>query len=520
MATLLGVDPARAKRVTFTEITRDAILEAFTHPRAIDLKLFDAQEARRILDRLVGYRISPILWRRVRPGLSAGRVQSVAVRLIVEREREIRAFVPGGVLERRRPAHARGRRAAVRRPARRDPRGASWPPSPDKKGVLLAAEADAATHAERLGRAGLPRRQRRAKERKRSPAAAVHDLDPAAGGRAQARVQRPQDDVGRPAPVRGHRPARRGHASGSSPTCGPTPSPSPTPRCARSPSWCKSEYGDGLRARRAPPVQDKRSRTRRRRTRRSGPTSAMRTPQRVARGARPRPAPPLHADLAAHGGDPDGRGPLQPGGRRHRGDGRATRTYGLRATGQTMIFDGFIRVYKEGRDEGPTRTPRRRCPSSPPSRSCACSRSCPSSTSRSRRPGSPRPRWSRRWRSSASAGPSTYASIIDTIQRPRVRHAWRTSGSGPTDVGEVVTDKLIEHFPDVVDVNFTAYMEKELDDIAEGRLRQGADARGVQRPVRARAREGRARVRALQEELDEDCPALPEGGARARPSSR
>ena len=93
VASLLGVDPEHAKRVTFTEITRDAILEAFRRPREIDLKLFDAQEARRVLDRLVGYKISPLLWRRVQPGLSAGRVQSVALRMIVEREREIRDFV-------------------------------------------------------------------------------------------------------------------------------------------------------------------------------------------------------------------------------------------------------------------------------------------------------------------------------------------------------------------------------------------------------------------------------------------
>src|SRR5438093_238545 len=95
VAEVLKVDPAAAKRVTFTEITRDAILEAFQSPRAIDLRLVEAQQARRILDRLVGYRLSPVLWKKVRPGLSAGRVQSVALRLIVDRDREIPAFVPG-----------------------------------------------------------------------------------------------------------------------------------------------------------------------------------------------------------------------------------------------------------------------------------------------------------------------------------------------------------------------------------------------------------------------------------------
>ncbi|MDL2253706.1 type I DNA topoisomerase [Ruminococcaceae bacterium OttesenSCG-928-I18] len=94
LAQILSLDVAEPNRVTFGEITKKGITEGMEHPRPIDLDLFDAQQARRVLDRLVGYKLSPFLWRKVRRGLSAGRVQSVAVRLIVDREREIEAFVP------------------------------------------------------------------------------------------------------------------------------------------------------------------------------------------------------------------------------------------------------------------------------------------------------------------------------------------------------------------------------------------------------------------------------------------
>ena len=92
LAEVLQLDPETSRRIVFHEITKPAIMAAIAHPRHIDLNLVDAQQARRVLDRLVGFKLSPILWRKVRPSLSAGRVQSVAVRLIVEREREIEAF--------------------------------------------------------------------------------------------------------------------------------------------------------------------------------------------------------------------------------------------------------------------------------------------------------------------------------------------------------------------------------------------------------------------------------------------
>ena len=91
---LLQLSDEKAKRVTFNEITRKVVQSSIGNPRQIDYDLVDAQQARRILDRIVGYQLSPLLWKKVRRGLSAGRVQSVATRMVVDRENEIRAFVP------------------------------------------------------------------------------------------------------------------------------------------------------------------------------------------------------------------------------------------------------------------------------------------------------------------------------------------------------------------------------------------------------------------------------------------
>ena len=116
LANILGLDPAAPNRVTFDEITKKGVQEGMAHPRAINMDLFNAQQARRELDRLVGYKLSPFLWRKVRRGLSAGRVQSVAVRLIRDREIEIEKRNTGTSTPRS------ARRAARRRLWR------AWPP--------------------------------------------------------------------------------------------------------------------------------------------------------------------------------------------------------------------------------------------------------------------------------------------------------------------------------------------------------------------------------------------------------
>ena len=91
---LLDLPDDKTRRVTFNEITKKVVSESIEKPREIDQNLVDAQQARRILDRIVGYQLSPLLWKKIRRGLSAGRVQSVAMRMVAEREDEIRAFQP------------------------------------------------------------------------------------------------------------------------------------------------------------------------------------------------------------------------------------------------------------------------------------------------------------------------------------------------------------------------------------------------------------------------------------------
>ena len=195
---LKGVDVGR---VVFHEVTKPAVLEAMRHPRDLDEHLIDAYQARRALDYLVGYRLSPVLWRKLPGSRSAGRVQSVALRLICEREAEIEAF--------RAQEYWSGRGPAAHR-RRCQPDGAADP----------ARRQQARPHgAAQRGRSARRRRRRPRRDARGDggreeagaapPGAAVQHLDAAAGSRQEAGLLGRPDDEDRPAAVRGPRPRRR-----------------------------------------------------------------------------------------------------------------------------------------------------------------------------------------------------------------------------------------------------------------------------------------------------------------------
>jgi DNA topoisomerase-1 len=512
VATILGVSPDVAKRVTFTEITKDAILEAFREPREIDMKLVDAQQARRVLDRLVGYRISPLLWKRVRPGLSAGRVQSVAVRLIVEREREIQAFNPVEYWS-----------VDVRLTPDGDPQPflarlvevpeGKLAASPDKKGVHLGTEADAAQHVERLNRSRYRVMNVERKERKRSPAPpfttstlqqeAARKLGFSAR-KTMTLAQRLYEGIDLP-----------GEGTVGLITYMRTDSLNIADSALREiAELVKTEYGQAYSL-----DEPRRYKTRSRSAQEAHeavrPTSVLRTPELMRRVIDPdqlrmyrliwqRTVATQVADARFNQVGIDIHAAAQ--------DGAAGEVrYGLRATGQTLVFDGFIRIYKEGRDDQADPDAESTLPELTLDQVLRMLEVLPEQHFTQ-----PPPRYSeaslvKTLEELGIGRPSTYASIISTIQdRGYVR--LEEKRFYPEDVGMVVTDKLIEHFPDVVDVNFTAHMEDELDDIAEGGIGWTQVLHEFNEPFERALEKAEHSFERYEEELDELCPLCPKEG--------
>jgi DNA topoisomerase-1 len=506
VAEVLGVRPDEARRVTFTEITRDAILDAFQRPRQIDMQLVDAQRARRILDKLVGFGISPILWRKVRPGLSAGRVQSPALRLIVEREREIDAFVPveyWSIDVRLTPDGDAGddSRAFVARVVEvPDGKLAS---APDKKGVLLGNEGDSATHVEKLRGASYAVRAVERKERKRSPAPpfttstlqqeAARKLGFGAR-RTMQLAQRLYEGIELP-----------GEGSVGLITYMRTDSVNIADSALREiAELVKNDFGDRYSL-----AEPRRYKTRSRNAQEAHeairPTSVLRTPQRVAAALdrdqlrlytmiwqRTVATQMAEARFNRVGVDIDG-------------IATDASRYGLRATGQTLVFDGFIRVYKEGRDEGPDEDAEEQLPDLTADQLLRLLGVDPEQHFTQ-----PPPRYTeaslvKALEELGIGRPSTYASIISTL-RDRGYVRVEDKRFYPEHVGEVVTDGLIEHFADIVDVNFTARLEEELDEIAEGQMGRVQVLREFYGPFEEALGRANEKWERFVAETGEECP--------------
>jgi DNA topoisomerase-1 len=507
VARLLGVDPEGASRVTFTEITRDAILEAFRQPREIDLKLFDAQEARRVLDRLVGYKLSPILWRKVRPGLSAGRVQSVAVRLIVEREREIQAFNPVEYWSLDVRLTPEGDEQPFTARLQQIPEG-KLAASPDKKGIVLSSETDAVTHAERLRSAAYRVTDVERKERKKSPSPpfktstlqqeAARKLGFSAR-KTMTLAQRLYEGVNIP-----------GEGTVGLITYMRTDSLNLADAALREiAEVVKTEYGERYTI-----AEPRRYKTRSRNAQEAHeairPTSALRTPARVAAALErdqlrlytliwQRTVATQMADARFNQVGVDVEATSDGG------------TYRLRATGQTLLFDGFIRVYTEGRDDAVDEDAEARLPDLTPEQVLRMLEVLPEQHFTQ-----PPPRYTeaslvKTLEELGIGRPSTYASIISTIQdRGYVRLEDRRFV--PEDVGYVVTDGLVQHFADILDVNFTAQMEEELDEIAEGQVRRVKVLREFYDPFEQALDRAEEKFERYVEDLDEECPKCVEEG--------
>jgi DNA topoisomerase-1 len=507
VAEVLKVDPAATKRVTFTEITRDAILEAFQSPRAIDLRLVEAQQARRILDRLVGYRLSPVLWKKVRPGLSAGRVQSVALRLIVDRDREIAAFVPVEYWSVDVRLTPEGDEAPFVARLMEIPQG-KLATSPDKKGITLSAEPDAAFHADRLRESAYRVREVREKEVKRNPAPpfTTSTLQQEAArklGFGARRTMRLAQQLYEGIELPGE--GRVGLITYMR-TDSTTIAESALREIAE---VVKTEFGAAYALK-----QPRRYKTKQRGAQEAHeairPTSAMRTPDRVA-GALDKGQLALYrliwqrtvasqmaearfdqvsVDVEAAAGDD---------------------RYLLRATGQTLRFDGFRRVYFEGRDDAADEDAESALPRLTAEQVLRFLEVLPEQHFTQ-----PPPRFTEAslvkvLEELGIGRPSTYASIISTLQdRGYVRLEERRFF--PEDVGEVVTDLLKEFFPDVVDVNFTAKMEEDLDEIAEGTLRWVQVLDEFYGPFERLLEKNEGEIQRFEEVLDETCPLCPQEG--------
>ena len=450
-----GDEPDRIRRVTFNEITKRAVQEAFEHPRDIDQNLVDAQQARRVLDRLVGYQVSPLLWDKVRRGLSAGRVQTVALRLIVEREREIKAFqkVEYWTID----AHLAGPK----------------PPAFDARFVGKGeekVEVNNGEDAEKI-RAALEKADwvvrtvdRKERRRNATPPFTTSKLQQDSSRKLRFSVKRTMMIAQR---------LYEGVELGEEGSVGlitymRTDSTRVSNEAlAEVRDYITSQYGKEYLPETANVYKEKKAAQAAHEAIR--PTSAMRHPEEikqylkedefkvykliwqrfVASQITPAVFDQTTVDIDAKS---------------------SAETFWFRVTGSVLKFDGFLKVYEEAKDakDEDDEELKHKLPALEPGQKLTLRELKPEQHFTE-----PPPRYNeaslvKELEERGIGRPSTYSAILSTIQERQ--YVQKLGGKfSPTEIGLVVTDLLVENFRDIFDIEYTARLEEELDGIEEGK---------------------------------------------------
>jgi DNA topoisomerase-1 len=493
------MDPETTRRVVFHEITKPAIEEAFSHPREIDAHLVDAQQARRILDRLVGYNLSPLLWDKVRSRLSAGRVQSVALRMVVDREKEIEAFVPEEYwtikVELHPEAHPKDRYEA--RLLKID---GTEPALPDEETVRpLVADMEGSAYVIKKIKRG---------ERRRNPSApfTTSTLQQDASRRlgyttkkTMALAQQLYEGIevnsdGSTGLITYMRTDSTHVSAGAQ-------------QEAR--EFLRERYGEEYLPE-EPPKYQTRAKGAQEAHEAIRPTSVLRTPEKlkkhlgrdqlrlytliwqrfVASQMNAAVYDTLTVDITGSS---------------------SSKVYQLRASGSTLKFQGFLVVYEEARDEDQSADDDENS-------------AIPASIAENQVQGldrvlpeqhftQPPPRYTeaslvKSLEENGIGRPSTYAPIMSTLQQ-RGYVLRENKRLVPTETGVVVNDLLTDHFPDVVDIGFTARMEDDLDLVASGERQWVEIEREFYEPFAQevdRAKAEMPEVKSEPETIGRQCP--------------
>ncbi len=492
------IDPEITHRVVFHEITRPAIEAAFAHPRAIDQHLVNAQQARRVLDRLVGYNLSPLLWQKVRSRLSAGRVQSVALRIVVDREREIESFIPEEYWTIQAELHPV---TAV------DDKYLARLVKIDGEDPQLSAEEQVTPVLEDMERARYSISKIRRGERRRKPAAPFitstlqQDASRQLGFTTKKTMSVAQQlyegiDIGEDGST-GLITYMRTDSTNISLLA---------QKEAR--EYLLGKYGKEYLPE-EPPVYKTRAKGAQEAHEAIRPTSVFRTPEKlrhhlnreqlrlykliwqrfVASQMEAAVYNTLSVDIEAVS---------------------ASREYLLRASGSILKFQGFLVVYEEARDEdAPAEEDNVAIPDS-------IAENQPQDLDRllpEQHFTQPPPRYTeatliKTLEENGIGRPSTYAPIMTTLQQRGyvVRESKRLI---PTETGFTVTDLLTEHFPEIVNIGFTASMEENLDLVASGQQEWVQIVRDFYEPFIEevdRARAEMPEVKAEPEAIGRKCP--------------